>query len=201
MAAVRRGQVKSTDTPTGQVFYFPKTIYSAGTVYEKSEVMEQRKEVEQADFQNYGRAIDNMQSGHGQFFPLGPNPFASRSSSSGAIRDKNPEVTIVDHIETLPAAQSRIQKTVAVAEKIAKVVDQAGNVGPRVGQVMAEVKSGMEAAEKVLCDLSFALKFKKSLETRKELTQSDAVKLAKTVDGIVVKLVEDVKVVRALLTK
>ena len=31
MAAVRRGQVKTKDTPTGQVFYFPKQIYSAGT--------------------------------------------------------------------------------------------------------------------------------------------------------------------------
>ena len=59
----------------------------------------------------------------------------------------------------------------------------------------------MEVAGNVSCDLSVALKFKKSLETRKELTQSDAVKLAKTVDGIVVKLVEDVKVVRALLAK
>ena len=201
MAAVRRGQVKTKDTPTGQVFYFPKQIYSAGTKYERGEAMEQNREVEQGDFRNYGRAIDNMQSYHGQFFPTGPNPFASGSSSSKAIQDKEPEVTIVDHIAALPVAQSRIQKTVAVAEKIAKVVDQAGNVGPRVGQVTAEVKSGMEAAEKVSCDLSFALKFKKSLETRKELTQSDAMKLAKTVDGIVVKLVEDVKVVRALLAK
>ena len=93
------------------------------------------------------------------------------------------------------------QKTVVVADKMKKFADAMGNVGPRLGQAMAEVTSGMEAAEKVMCELSFALKFQKSMETNKEITDADAMKLSKKVESIVGKLVEEVKVARALVSK
>ena len=115
------------------------------------------------------------------------------------IKDK--DVSTVDHIAGLTAAQNRIAKTVAVADKMVKVVDAMGKVGPRLEQVMAEVKNDMEAAEKVVCELSFALKFKKCMETNKEITDGEAMKLSKKIDLIVGALVEDVKVARALMSK
>ena len=132
-------------------------------------------------------------------FPTGPSPFASGSSSAVAIT--NNVVPPINHMANLTAAQIRIGKTVAVADKMVKVVDQMGKVGPRLGQVMAEVKNGMEAAEKVSCDLSFALKFKKCMETNKEITDGEAIKLSKKIDLIIANLVENVKVARALMSK
>ena len=83
----------------------------------------------------------------------------------------------------LTTQQSRVAKTVAVADKMVKVVDAMGKVGPRLGQVMASVKNGMEAAEKVVRELSVALKFKKCMDTNKETTDGDAIKLSGSLEG------------------
>ena len=137
MASVKRGQVKTKETPTGQLFYFPKQVYSAANEWERKEDTVSKQEVDQSQFQNYPRAIGDFMGPsssvyQGQFFPTGPSPFASGSSSSGSIQDK--DVLAADHIASLPAAQSRIAKTVAVADQMVKVVDQMGKVGPRLGK-------------------------------------------------------------------
>ena len=202
MASVKRGQVKTMDTPTGQFFYFPKQVYTHGNEWERSESTDSKQEVDQGQFQNYSRALgDFMGSSSSVYRPsLGPSPFASGSSLS-SVAIKNKDASPVDHMAGLTTQQSRIAKTVAVADKMVKVVDAMGKVGPRLGQVMASVKNGMEVAEKVVCELSFALKFKKCMDTNKEITDGDAIKLSQKIDLIVATLVEDVKVARALMSK
>ena len=57
MAAVGRGQIKTKETPTGQMFFYPKEVYTADRTWAQSEVMKQDQEVEQEQFQSYSVAI------------------------------------------------------------------------------------------------------------------------------------------------
>ena len=59
----------------------------------------------------------------------------------------------------------------------------------------------MEHAEQVTCELSFAVKFGKSMESNTEVDEMSVVKLTTKVDKICSKLIEEVKIARALVSK
>ena len=122
MAAVKRGQVKTVTTPTGSIYFFPVEVYGQKRKWGQSEEMEQRQDREQLEFQNYTAAIAD-------FIP----PMELSSSSgfwgqqpAGFIQDAAPPA--VDHVAGLPSQQTRLQKSVVVAEKMIKYVNSLGSV-------------------------------------------------------------------------
>ena len=124
MASVKRGQVKTMDTPTGQFFYFPKQVYTHGNERVRNESTVSKQEVNQGQFQNYSRALEDFMGPSSSVYrpSLGPSPFASGSSLS-SVAIKNKVASTVDRMAGLTTQQSRIAKTVAVAEQMVKVVD------------------------------------------------------------------------------
>ena len=195
MAAVKRGQVKTQNTPTGTIYFFPVDVYGQKRTWGQMEEMFQHQDREQLEYQNYAGAIAD-------FIP----PMEMSSSSgfcgnqpAGCIKDAAPAV--VDHVAGLPSQQARLQKSVIVAEKMIKYVNSLGSVGPRVGLSLAEVRNCMEQAEQVTCDLSFAVEFGKPMDTNAEIDDGSAVKLIAKADKICSKLIEEVKIARPLVCK
>ena len=80
------------------------------------------------------------------------------------------------------------------------VGDMKAEHGPRLNQAVKDLKSYMEAEEKTLLEVSFAAKFGKSLDSNTELNEAAKAKLHSTVEAVKAKLVEEIKVVRALFS-
>ena len=198
MACVSRKQVVKTDTPAGSMYYFPKTTFENSRSWTEREQFQQMQEREHSEFQGFSLAIGTcMQpwdSGEGYV----PAVFGRKQLTCGGGPPGLERKASAMNID-LVGDQSKLQKVIGISEKMVKYVrDMKAEHGPRLNQAVKDLKSYMEAAEKTLMEVSFAAKFGKTLDSNTELDEAAKAKLHSTVEAISGKLVEEVKVVRAL---
>ena len=193
-----RRQVKKVGPPGGELFFFPKSSVGSGREWSVTESSSRQQEQTAIEFADTGASI-------GTFLAIdyGNPPGSVDSDASILALMTNPSATgTVSGVGTpmvdLKDKKARLMASVGLAEKISAKIDGFPGVVPdRVAAAGATLLLLTEQAELFASELNFVIKYNKDT-TGKPVTPSIVDNFAKKAESISCKVLEEVKVIRAL---
>ena len=221
--AVDRGQVKRGTTKYGDLYFFPKVVFSNNTTFKAEERSQQQQELTQGEYRDNASAIETFLGGQGMsslagslFGGLGSGSNSGSSSSTGngmlaLTASAHAAVAPVGFVasenqykekrDRLAKANVLVTKTMAmlVVEKDRRLNrGEASKITPRVLELGKAVQSHTEECALVTSRLQFAIGFGKTLDGQ-ILTSTSSTAMMDDADRVCQNIIGDVSSIRALV--
>lgn len=202
-AAIARKQVMTADTKAGILFFFPKIQIEWKKTWAAEETYSQKQEGNQLDYQAYSSAITSFLPGVSDLALSGAAAGSVASSSQNMLSIGQP--LAIQNAPVTGVAELQVQldkltkQVIPLGEKVQKMVATLSSPAARISQSLHVVVEQLERAEKIKMELAFAVKFNKDMTSNKAITSDSALLLKGTSETVCLKLIEETKIIRALM--
>lgn len=194
-SAITRGDVNKS----GGMYFFKKYVVGSQQTWGSKENMSRQQERTALEFSQYAASVDSIVDSN-----LAPTDVAlndmfallNNTSTAGPVVEK----TMDDMIEAVTKKKNRLAGAVKLAENMVEKLGKYTLYPPvpdRASQSVAEMLKQCENAEIDMSKVSFMLKFKKD-HGGNPLTEMMSNKANKDMDVLADKIIEEIKVVRAV---
>ena len=193
--AVQRGAVLKKGKKGLEMYYFPKEVIGNRKEFEASESTNRVQERSEEDAGNFGESVTSF---FGSDFDMMADMAHQPQSKMKAITNgATPDEFQLD-FAPLTDKKKRLETAIKIAEKMTEACQKVHRLPDRVAKSAIDLSEHMQKAELGRNDLDFMLKYKKT-SAGEELDAGRLVAATNTADTLVNKLIEEVRVCKALL--
>ena len=194
--AVQRGAVLKKGKKGLEMYYFPKEVIGNRKEFEASESTSSVQERSIEDAGNFGESVTSF---FGSDFDMMADMAHQPQSNMRAITcgATAPDEFQLD-FAPLTDKKKRLETAIKIAEKMTEACQKVHRLPDRVAKSAIDLSEHMQKAELGRNDLDFMIKYKKT-SAGQVLDSSSLVAATNSADTLVNKLIEEVKVCKALL--
>ena len=193
--AVHRGAVLKRGPKGREMYYFPKELVGLRKEFEASENTTRVQERSEEDAGNFGESVTSfLEADFDMLADMVHQPQSKiRAITNGPSTD---EVRL--DFGPLTDKKKRLETAIKIAEKMTEACQKIHRLPDRIAKSAIDLSEHMQKAELGKNELDFMIKFKKT-PTGGEIDSGGIVAANNKADTLVNKLIEEVKVCKALL--
>ena len=195
-AAVDRGQVLKRGQPGYELYFFPKVMAGKHLSFEEKDSSEKKAEVSELEHGNFAASISSFLDG-GSDGMLGLAAL-SDTPANVTLGQSSSASSAMLPITVLSDKKKQLDKALLIAEKMQEAVQRLPKLPDRLLQASVSLARSLENATMFGHQVDFMLKFKKDQDGAPLSTGSIAATKNK-LDAMVLAVVEEIKVTRALI--